>query len=109
MIYQCPSNGHTLALSAGELIWPVCYAVGKVYGCEGLFGHLVAFGGSDAPVDQRQFYVVKRGCPSQEIERLEDEAHFLIANPRQLIVVHLGNVFPVQPILALAGSVETAN
>src|SRR5687767_2562672 len=52
---------------------------------------------------------MKRRRSSQEIKCLEDKTHLLITYPGQLVVVHLRNVFPVQPVLALAWSIKTSN
>ena len=48
----------------------------------------------DAGVDQRQLDVVQRGGARQQVERLKDEADLLVADARQLVVVHLADLLP---------------
>ena len=73
------------------------------------FGALDALFSGDAGVDQREFDVVQRGGPRQEVEGLEDEADFLIANAGQFVVVEFTDQLSVQPVLAFARSVEAAD
>ncbi len=101
MVNEGAGNGHALTLSAGEFIWTVRHAVSQIDRGECLFGHLMSLGRSDATVDQRQFDIVQGGGPSQQVEGLKDKTHFLIANARQLVVVHLGDVFAVEPVFTL--------
>ena len=62
-----------------------------------------------AGVDQRQLDVVERRRARQQIERLEHEADLFVADPRQLVVVHLADLFAVQQVRALARRVEAAD
>ena len=63
----------------------------------------------NAAVNQRQFDIVQRRRARQQIKSLKDEANFLITNAGQLVIVHLGNVFAVQPVFALRWRIETAD
>ena len=63
----------------------------------------------DAGVDQRQFDVVQRGGAGQQIEGLEDESDFLVADAGQFVVVQFADQLAVQPVVALAGRVEAAD
>src|SRR5882762_10799361 len=101
MIYQGTRDGHALALAAGKLVRPVRHAIREIDSGERLFSHLVPLGSWDAAIDQRQLNVVQGRGPSEEVESLEHKPDFLVANSRQLVVVHLRNVLAVQPILAL--------
>src|SRR6185437_12639220 len=47
---------------------------------------LLPFRGPDPRVDQGQLDVVDRVGPGQEVEGLEDESDFLVADPRQVVV-----------------------
>src|SRR6185369_6730217 len=69
----------------------------------------MSFRSTDAAVDQRELDIVKRGCAREQVEGLKDEADFLVTNPSELVVVHLGNVLAVEPVLALCRRVETAD
>src|SRR6185503_4455804 len=109
MVDQGPSDGDALTLSSGQLIGTVRYAIREIDRLESLRGHLVPLCGSDTTIYQGQFNVMKRRGPCQQVEGLKNETDFLIANARQLVVVHLGNVFGVEPVFALAWRVETAN
>ena len=48
----------------------------------------------------------RRGA-RQQVERLEDEADFLVADARQLVVVHVADVLAVQEVGPLRRRVET--
>ena len=64
---------------------------------------------TDTTVNQRQFDVVKRSSAREQIERLKNKPDFLVADARELVVVHLGDVLSVQPVLTLRRSIETAD
>ena len=49
------------------------------------------------------------GGPGQQIECLEDEANFLVADAGQFVVVEFAHQLRVQPIAAFAGSIEAAD
>ena len=49
------------------------------------------------------------GCASQQVKGLKYETDLFIADASQFIVVQLAYQLPVQPILAAAWAVETAN
>ena len=56
----------------------------------------------DAGVDQRQFDVVQSGGASQQVEGLENETDFLVADAGQFVVVQFADQLAVQPVLAFA-------
>ena len=62
-----------------------------------------------AGVDQRQLHVVQRRGARQQVEGLEDEADLLVADARQLVVVHLADLLAVQEVGALRRRVEAAD
>src|SRR5581483_7154965 len=43
--------------------------------------------GGNAGVNQRQFHIMQRRGPGQQVESLEDEADFLVADESQFVVV----------------------
>src|SRR5579863_16899 len=70
---------------------------------------LHAFLGRNAGIDQRQFHIVQRSRPGQQVERLEDESDFLVADPRQFIVVQFADQLAVEPVLSLRRRIEAAD
>src|SRR2546422_902854 len=62
-----------------------------------------------ARVDQRQLHVVERGGARQQVEGLEDEPDFLVADARQLVVGEVAHFQTVEPVLARGGGVEAAD
>src|SRR5439155_4519430 len=61
-----------------------------------------------AIVQQRQLDVVQRGRARQEIEPLEDESDFLIADVRELIPGEAVHARPVEDVLTFRWCVETS-
>src|ERR1044072_7325265 len=109
MVNERPRDGHTLALTTGKFVWFVRHPLGEIDCLQRLLRHLVALRRADAAVDQRQFDVVQSCRAREQVERLKDEADFLIANAREFIVVHIGDVLAVQPVLSLRWCIETAD
>jgi len=66
------------------------------------------FGGS-AVVDERQFDVVQRSGARKQVEGLEDEADFLVANIGELVVIEFADQPAGQPILPGGRRVEASN
>ena len=98
MVDQGARNGHALALSAGELIRLVVHARFQAHICQGFLGARNPRRGRRAVVDQRQLHVVQRRGPGQQVEGLKDEADFLVADARQLVVIQLADQLAVQPV-----------
>ena len=73
------------------------------------FGALHALFRRNAGVDQRQLDVVQGGGAGQQVEGLEDEADFLVADAGQFVVVQFADQLTVQPVVALAGRIEAAD
>ena len=102
LIDQRAGDGDALALAAGKLVGLVRHAVFQAHGFQGVLGALDAFVGRHAGVDQRQLDVVQGGGAGQQVEGLEDEADFFVADAGQFVVVHFADQLAVQPVLALA-------
>ncbi len=102
-------DGDALTLTAGEFVGLVHHAGAEVDGLEDGFGAGRTLGCGSAVVDERQLDVVERRGAGEEIEGLEDEADFLIANAGELVVVEFGDVVAVEPVAALGGRVEAAD
>ena len=84
LIDQGAGDGDALALAAGELVGLVIHAAFEAHVGQRFLGALDACGGRRAVVDQGQLDVVQRGGAGQQVEGLEDEADFLVADARQL-------------------------
>src|SRR5215213_9449999 len=69
----------------------------------------VAILGLHPRVDERQLDVPQRRGPRQQVEGLEHEANLLVADPGELVVVHLAHLLAVEEIGTLARRVEAAN
>ena len=61
----------------------------------------------DARVDQRQFDVSQTRGTRQKIERLENETDLVIADCRQLVVVHRRDILAIEEITAGAWGIQT--
>src|SRR5579863_202874 len=103
------SDGHALALSAGKFVGFVHHAAGQVHLREGRFRTLQAFFGRRAVVDEGQLDVVKSGGPREQVERLKNEADFLVADVGEFVVVELADQAPGEPVASLARRVEAAD
>ena len=77
--------------------------------CQRALGALDALLGGHAGVNQRQLHVVQRSGAGQQVEGLEDEADFLVADARQFVVIQFADQLAVQPVAALAGRVQAAD
>src|SRR5271156_1351130 len=97
LVDQGAGDGDALTLAAGELVGLVHHAGAEADGFENTFCALGASGRGCAVVDEGQLYVVKRGGAGEEVEGLEDEADFLVANAGELIVVEFGDVMAIEP------------
>src|SRR5262249_9905093 len=62
-----------------------------------------------ARVDERELDVVQGSGARQQVEGLEDEADLLVANPRELVVVHRRDLLVVQEVAPLGRRIETAD
>src|SRR5690349_18688100 len=109
MIHERASDCDALSLSARKLVRFVTHALAEVYGMERFLRHVMSLRRANTAVNQWQFNVVKRSGAREQIEGLEHETDFLIANTRQFVVVHFRNVLAVKPVFALARRVETAD
>ena len=98
VVDQGAGDGDALALAAGELVGLVHHAGAEVDGLEDFLGAGDALGGGGAVVDEGQLDVVQGGGAGEQVEGLEDEADFLVADAGELVVVELGDVVAVEPV-----------
>src|SRR5258708_20666198 len=81
-IYQCTRNGDSLPLTSGKLIGLVAHAWLHADSAQSFFGAFRTLSRRHAGVNQRQFHVVKSSGASQQVESLEYESNFLVADAR---------------------------
>ena len=106
---ESASDGDALALTAGEFVGLVHHAVGEIDLRERFLGALDAFGSGSAVVDHGQLDVVKSGGAREQVERLKDEADFLVADVGELVVVELADEATAEPVAAFARRIEAAD
>src|SRR5678815_6057616 len=109
MIHKGASNRDTLSLAPRKLVGLVSHTLSQVHRRERFLRHLMSLRRANTTINQRQLDVVQRGGAREQIERLKNETDFLVANASKLVVVHLRNVLAVEPVFALARSIETAD
>ena len=97
-----------LLLAARQLVRVVMDAVGEADALERLARPLVALGGGDVRVEQRQLDVLERGGARQQVEALEHEAERLVADARELVGVQPRDLLAVEAKLARRRLVEAA-
>ena len=104
-------DGDALLLAAGELVGVVVGAGCEADGLEGLEGAGAAgFGGvAVALVEEGEFDVFEGGGAGEEVEALEDESDFLVADVGEFVAVELGDVCAVEEVVAGGGAVEAAD
>src|SRR5829696_10579922 len=99
MIHERTRDRDALSLAARELVGLVSHTLSQVHGVERFLRHFMSLRRANTTVNQWQLNVVKRSRAREQIERLENETDFLIANASKLVVVHLGDVLTVEPVL----------
>ena len=95
-----------LTLTAGQLVRLVRDPVGELDPLERLERARAPDGAGDTGVDERQLHVVQRRGSRQQVEGLEDEPDLLVADARQLVVLHLPHLLTVEQVTASAGRVQ---
>ena len=104
-------DGHALLFAAGKLVRMMIGAARQADQFERLYGPFAsrACAGPGSRVQHRQLDVLQRRSATQEIETLEHEAEFLIADVRQFVVIKLRHIHVLQEIPACGGTVETSD
>ena len=109
MVDQGAGDGDALALASGELAGLVIHARLEVDGAQGGLGVLFAVLAIHAGVDERQLDVVQRAGAGQQVEGLEHEADFLVADAGELVVVHFADQVAVEVVQAGGGRIQAAD
>ena len=103
LVDQRARDRDALLLAARQLVRVVVHALAEADDLEHFLRALVPLGGLHlvraAVVEQRQLDVVERRRPRQQVEPLEDEADLLVADDRQLVLRHPGDVLAVEEVL----------
>src|ERR1700733_322741 len=108
-IYESASDRDALALPAGKFVRAVHHSVGEVHLRKSLLRpHQALFGGR-AIVNQGQLNVVQRSRTRKKIERLKDEADFLVTNVGEFIVIEITHQPPRKVVATARWRVEAAN
>jgi hypothetical protein len=101
VVHQGAGDRDALTLTAGKLVGLMVHALFKVHLLERGFGLGDAGGRRGAVINQREFHVVERAGAGQKVERLEDEANFLVPDSGQFVVVHLADQTAIDVVFAL--------
>src|ERR1051325_2868541 len=109
IVDQRAGDGNALALAAGKFVGFVMDAVGQPDAGERVEGDLPAAIGRQAGIDQRELDIAQRVRARQQVERLKDEADFLIANLGEVVVIHLADLNAVEFVLAGSGRIQAAD
>ena len=107
-IDQGAGNGDPLLLAAGQLVGMVIFATAEPDGGQRLLGPSALLSLRQVAVDERELDVLDRARTRQEIEVLEDEPDFSVADRGALIRRKAGDVDAAQPIRTAGRPVETA-
>ena len=109
VVHERPRDGDALTLAAGQLVGPMRHAARQLDLVERGLRARLPIRRRHTGIDERQLDVVERRRARQQVESLEDEPDFLVADARQLVVVHPRDLLVVQQIAALARRVEAAD
>ncbi len=102
-------DGDALLLTAGELVGFVVESVAEADAIEGSGGAIEAFARWDVAVDRRQHDVFEGAEGSEQMELLEDEAEFLVADFGEVGLRDLRYVDAVEGIVADRRAIEAAD
>ena len=104
-----PRDRGALLLAARELRRRMQRAVGEPDRRDRLERARPALGAAHARVDQRQLDVPQHRRAGDQVEALEDQADLPVPDVRQLIVVEIADVDPVEQVPAVRRRVEAAD
>src|SRR5262249_6996570 len=102
-------NSHSLAFSARELVRKVFEPMAELYQGQEFLPRLFDFLAGPLAQMQRQRDIFHAVQCWKEIEKLKDEADLVAADPRQIIVWEVGQVFVLDSNLARGRPIQAAN
>ena len=111
LVDQGAGDGDALLLAAGKLVGVMVGARAEADEFERAQGALLLLARLDAMavVKHRHLDVFQRRRAREQVETLEDEADFFVADIRQRIPVERGNVNAIEQIIAAARTVQRAD
>ena len=101
-------DGHTLLLSARELLGEVLRPMADGHALQDVVHALLAFGGTKPQIGQRQLHVLEDVQLVYQVEALEDEAYLALADAGAVLLVQVGHLLPQQTVAARGGVVQQA-
>ena len=109
LVHERTRDRDALALAARHLVRPVMHAGAQAHRVERFFGPRFPLPARQARIDERQLDVLDGVRAREEVERLEDEADLLVADLRQLVVVHRRDLAALQVVRAGRRRVEASD
>ncbi len=102
-------DGDALLLAAGELVGFIVEPVAEADAIEGGGGAIASFVGRDVAVDRRQHDVFEGAERGEQVELLEDEAEFLVADFGEVGFGNLRHVDAVKGVVADRWAIEATD
>src|SRR5580693_2469949 len=107
---KCTGHSDALLLATGELGWVVTHPMRHSHSLERFHHSRLALGGGHfLAVSQREFDIFVHRKIANQIETLEDESNFLVANAGTLRKIQILDRLRIQAIAAAGGSIEQTN
>src|SRR5674476_323834 len=100
------SGDPLILLAARKLRRVMLHAVRHPHALQGLLDAPLALRPRHAAVSQRQFHVLVHGKIADQVEGLEDETYFAVADARPLAQFQAGNRLPVQIVSAVRRRIQ---
>src|SRR5262249_15943987 len=108
MIHQCPCDGDTLLLAAGQLAGVVLFPAFEPDLMKRRDGPLTTLLGGGACVEQREFGGLDGAPSSQQIELLKHEADLAAANLRQAVPAERADLGAIEMVGAGCWLIQTS-
>jgi hypothetical protein len=105
---QGAGHGNTLLLTTGELGRIVLGTMSHLDALEGTLHLFLTLGGGHAAISEGEFDVLVDGEIADEVEGLEDEADFAIADARAVGELEAGDGLAVEGVVPFRGRIEEA-
>src|SRR5262245_13361489 len=108
IVYQSARDRDALALTAREFVRLVVQTITESHLPQHVRGALPSRFRVDAGVNKRELYIPQAVSTRKKIECLKNKADFAIANAREFVVAHAGNVASIEFVPAGARRIEAA-